>query len=122
MQTARFFPDSLFRHDSCVRRAGRRIALLAAVAAGLGGAAVRAAPLPTGPGEFTLANEGEPIKIYAYKPPTYDRGPLIVVIHGSDRDAENYRNNAITVAERCNAIIVAPLFDPERFPDERYKR
>jgi poly(3-hydroxybutyrate) depolymerase len=59
--------------------------------------------------------------VSTYKPPTYDRGPLIVVVDGSDRNAEPYRN-AISVAERFNAIIVGPLFDPARFPDERYKR
>jgi poly(3-hydroxybutyrate) depolymerase len=78
--------------------------------------------LPFGPSQFTLPNEGEPIQVYCYKPPTYDHGPLIVVVHGSDRNAEPYRNYAISVAERCNAIIVAPLFDAERFTDDRYKR
>jgi pimeloyl-ACP methyl ester carboxylesterase len=115
-------------HASSVRSVGTAgiqdlvTTLFVALAVWLGTPATHATPLPTGPGEFTFPNAGEPIKVYGYKPPTYDHGPLIVVIHGSDRDAENYRNNAITVAERCNAIIVAPLFDPERFTDERYKR
>jgi pimeloyl-ACP methyl ester carboxylesterase len=81
-----------------------------------------AGPIPTGPSQFTLPNAGEPIEVYCYKPPTYDGGPILVVIHGSDRDAENYRNDAITVAERCEMLVVAPLFDPQRFSDERYKR
>jgi len=83
---------------------------------------LQAEPLPKGPGKFVLPNEGMPIDIYYYKPPTYEKGPLIVVIHGSDRDAEPYRNNAISVAERTGAIIVAPQFDRVRFPDETYKR
>lgn len=85
-------------------------------------AALAASPIPKGPGQFTLPNDGTPISVYTYRPPTYDRGPLIVVIHGSDRDAEPYRNNAIATAERCNAIIVAPEFDLKRFPDTLYKR
>lgn len=78
--------------------------------------------ISTGPGHFVLANEGEPIDVYTYKPPTYEKGPILVVIHGSDRDAEDYRNDAISIAERLEVIVVAPLFDRERFSDERYKR
>ncbi len=78
--------------------------------------------ISTGPGHFVLANEGEPIDVFTYKPPTYEKGPILVVIHGSDRDAEDYRNDAISIAERLEVIVVAPLFDRERFSDERYKR
>ena len=45
-----------------------------------------------------------------------------MVVHGSDRNAEDYRNYAISVAERCDVLIAAPLFDRKRFPDELYKR
>jgi poly(3-hydroxybutyrate) depolymerase len=103
-----------------------RLSLISCVAAAIGlfsGACAFAAdPLPKGSSEFILPNNGEPVQVFTYKPPTYEDGPLLVVIHGSDRDAENYRNNAITVAERFNMIVVAPLFDKERFADERYKR
>ncbi|MDD3179289.1 MAG: hypothetical protein PHQ04_02940 [Opitutaceae bacterium] len=97
-------------------------ALLCGLMLAIGASVSPADPLPAGPGRFTLENEGEPIEVFCYKPPTYENGPLVVVVHGSDRNAEDYRNNAITVAERGNAIIVAPLFDRERFTDERYKR
>ncbi|MDB6168404.1 MAG: alpha/beta hydrolase family protein [Verrucomicrobia bacterium] len=103
---------------SWLRNAAGSFLLAAAVAA----SAAEATPLPKGPGQFILPNLGEPVTVFTYKPPTYADGPLIVVIHGSERNAEEYRNSAITVAERCNAIIVAPLFDRERFSDERYKR
>ncbi len=102
------------------RSAWRKFAGAVSLLAAVGFAA--AAPLPKGPGHFTFDHQGIPIEVFTYKPPTYDDGPLIVVIHGSSRDAEPYRNNAISVAERANAIIVAPLFDRERFPDESYKR
>jgi len=81
-----------------------------------------AKPLDQGSGRFTFANLGEPIEVFTYKPPTYAKGPLIVVIHGSDRNAEEYRNYAINIAERFDAIVVAPLFDAQRFTDDRYKR
>lgn len=111
---------------SSILRFKLRRALLPLAALSLGAsvgvaAHVESKGIPVGTGHFTLANEGEPIEVYTYKPPTYDKGPILVVIHGSGRDAEPYRNSAITMGERFGAIIVAPLFDKERFGDDRYK-
>lgn len=83
---------------------------------------LRAEPLPKGPGQVVFSNEGEPITLFTYKPPTYRDGPLLVVFHGVQRNAEDYRNFAITLAERFKAIVVAPLFDRDRFPMARYQR
>ncbi len=85
-------------------------------------AALRAAPLPVGPGKVECENGAEPITLFTYKPPTYKDGPLLVVCHGVARNAEDYRNFAITMAERFGAIVVAPLFDTKRFPSLRYQR
>ena len=84
--------------------------------------ALRAEPLPFGPGQFIAPNAGEPLTVFTYKPPTYRGGPLLVVCHGVGRNAEEYRNFAITLAERFKVIVVAPLFDRERFPSARYQR
>ena len=82
----------------------------------------RADPLPTGPGRVEFPNGTEPITLFTYKPPTYTDGPLLVVCHGVQRNAEDYRNFAITLAERYGVIVVAPLFDTARFPSLRYQR
>lgn len=79
-------------------------------------------PLPTGPATLAFPNDAEPITLYTYKPPTYKDGPLLIVCHGVQRNAEEYRNFAITLAERYGVIVVAPLFDDERFPSSRYQR
>ena len=79
-------------------------------------------PLPAGPGGAELPDAKEPLTLFTYKPPTYRGGPLLVVCHGVQRNAEDYRNFAITLAERFGAIVVAPLFDKERFPMARYQR
>ncbi|MEY4089954.1 MAG: hypothetical protein RJB55_2225 [Verrucomicrobiota bacterium] len=79
-------------------------------------------PLPAGPGRAELPDAKEPLTLFTYKPPTYRGGPLLVVCHGVQRNAEDYRNFAITLAERFGAIVVAPLFDKERFPMARYQR
>ena len=83
---------------------------------------LRADPLPIGPGRIECRATAEPITLFTYKPPTYKDGPLLVVFHGVQRNAEDYRNFAITMAERFHVIVVAPLFDAERFPSLRYQR
>ena len=86
------------------------------------GFSLRADPLPKGPGKVECPNGDEPIVLFTYKPPSYKNGPLLVVFHGVQRNAEDYRNFAITMAERFGAIVVAPLFDASRFPSVRYQR
>ena len=81
-----------------------------------------AEPLPKGPGRVEYPDAAEPITLFTYKPPTYRDGPLFVICHGVGRNAEEYRNFAITLAERFKAIVVAPLFDTARFPSARYQR
>ena len=76
----------------------------------------------SGVGRFEYPSATEPITVFSYKPPTYRDGPLLVVCHGVSRNAEDYRNYAITLAERFGAIVVAPLFDNQRFPSLRYQR
>ena len=84
--------------------------------------ALRADPLPQGPGRVDCPNGAEPLTLFTYKPPTYQGGPLLVVCHGVARNAEEYRNFAITMAERFGMIVVALLFDAARFPSVRYQR
>ena len=83
---------------------------------------LHASPLPVGVGKFECPNGGEAITVFTYKPATYKDGSLLVVCHGVSRNAEDYRNYAITLAERYGMIVVAPLFDKERFPLARYQR
>jgi pimeloyl-ACP methyl ester carboxylesterase len=95
--------------------------LLAALALG-SALSLRADPLATGPGQLECPNGDEPITLFTYKPPNYTDGPLLVVCHGVQRNAEDYRDFAITLAERYGVIVVAPLFDEDRFPSSRYQR
>lgn len=80
-----------------------------------------AAPVPTGKGKVTV-DIGVPLEVFTYKPAGYTDGPLIVVFHGVNRNADEYRDFAITLAERFNAIVAAPFFDAKRFPAEAYQR
>ena len=79
-----------------------------------------AQPLPSGRGSFLFP--GAALQVFTYKPAAYKDGPLLVVFHGVGRDAGSYRDHAIPMAERFQAIVVAPLFDAPRFGRERYQR
>jgi poly(3-hydroxybutyrate) depolymerase len=77
--------------------------------------------IPVGAGRVTV-DVGLPLEVFTYKPPTYRDGPLLVIFHGVNRNAEDYRNFAITMGERFGAVVAAPLFDRERFPTEDYQQ
>jgi poly(3-hydroxybutyrate) depolymerase len=81
-----------------------------------------AGPIPAGRGRIEFPLAGAPFTLFTYKPAGYKDGPLVIVFHGVVRNAENYRDFAIPLAERSGAILVAPLLDPERFPEEWYQR
>ena len=78
-------------------------------------------PLPVGASRFTMAYP-DTIKVFTYKPANYSNGPMLVVFHGAGRNAEEYRNHAIYMAEKFKAIVVAPKFDANRFSGDRYQR
>jgi pimeloyl-ACP methyl ester carboxylesterase len=78
-------------------------------------------PLPRGPAHLTLDIEGMPIEVYTYKPQRYSGGPLLLTLHGLTPDAEGYREYSKPFADRFHLLVVAPLFDRERFPTWRYQ-
>lgn len=83
---------------------------------------LRAAPIPAGISSQEIATTGGTLKVFTYKPSLYKDGPLVLVFHGVNRNAEDYRNFAIAVAERFKVLVAAPLFDKERFPADAYIR
>jgi alpha-beta hydrolase superfamily lysophospholipase len=85
-------------------------------------ATLRAAPMPPGAAVQDIPTTGGLIKVFTYRPSLYKDGPLVLVFHGVNRNAEDYRNFAIAVAERFKVLVAAPLFDRERFPQAAYIR
>ena len=79
-------------------------------------------PIATGRGRMEFPYRGAPLTLFTYKPANYKDGPLLVVFHGIVRNAEEYRNFAIPMADRFGAMVVAPLLDEARFPEEWYQR
>ena len=84
--------------------------------------ALHAAPLPAGASSQGITTTGGVIKVFTYRPSLYTDGPLVLVFHGVGRNAEDYRNFAIAVAERFKVLVAAPLFEKDRFPPEAYIR
>ena len=66
----------------------------------------------------------EPINVETYVPAacTAKPCPLLIAIHGLERNAENARDNWIEAAERHGLLIAAPHFDRERFPTRLFQQ
>ena len=82
----------------------------------------RATAVEPGAGRFTLDARGRQLEVFTYRPALYADGPLIVVLHGMNRNAADYRDNARPLAERFGALVAAPHFDLQQFPPEAYQR
>jgi poly(3-hydroxybutyrate) depolymerase len=79
------------------------------------------APLPAGSGQVEVEVAGLNLDVFSYKPPEYKDGPLIVVFHGMLRNADTYRDHGRALGDRFGALVVAPRFDLQRFPNEAYQ-
>jgi poly(3-hydroxybutyrate) depolymerase len=83
---------------------------------------VAAEPIPQGKSRLTVSAGEAAVELFAYKPKGASGGPLIMVFHGVKRNAEEYRDHAVAMADRHNAILAAPRFDEERFPTAKYQQ
>lgn len=85
------------------------------------GRADLAGSLPEGKARNEAVVDGVRLTFHSYKPAAGAGGPLIVAFHGSDRQTELVRDFLVPLADRQNALVVAPLLDEERFPRWRYQ-
>ena len=83
----------------------------------------QAAAAPIGPGNqrYRVDLRGQPIEVFTFRPACPIQG-ILLVFHGLHRGVENYRDAARPLATQLCMIVVAPLFDEERFPGWRYQR
>lgn len=91
--------------------------LLAAGCAGAPGAT----GLPVGSSVVKLDFDGLELEVFTYKPASYRGERMLFVMHGTLRNADEYRDDARAMAERFGALVVAPRFDRERFPSRKYQ-
>ena len=77
--------------------------------------------LPTGKSTLDVLFGEVPLKLYIYKPTHFSDGPMIMVLHGVLRNAEEYRDHSVAMGDRFGALIVSPLFDEPSFPKPMYQ-
>lgn len=68
--------------------------------------------------EFSFATRnGQIIKVFFYRASNFDpvEGEIVFALHGSSRTARGYIRKFSALAERNDALILAPKFDKERF-------
>jgi hypothetical protein len=65
--------------------------------------------------------DGTALDVYTYRPAGEINGVLLT-FHGSARNAEGIRDNAIQLANKLGYYVVAPKFDEARFSSDLYQR
>ena len=75
---------------------------------------------PEGKGEVSVGEGDRAIQVFTYKPKGFAKGPIFFVFHGAKRNAEDYRDWTIALAEKHHAMVAAPFFDQERFLGHLY--
>jgi hypothetical protein len=61
------------------------------------------------------------LDVFTYRPSNCQISALLLVFHGLHRNAPGYRDDVRPVADAMCMLVVAPLFDAERFPGWRYQ-
>lgn len=72
-----------------------------------------------GPGRFVFDGwAGPPITVWTYAPESGSLAdlPVVVVMHGVNRDGDRYRDEWIKAAREHDLIILAPSFSSDDFP------
>lgn len=78
--------------------------------------------IDVGKSKVVLTINETSLDVFVYKPKDFGGDRMIIVFHGTLRNAEDYRDHSVEMGDRFGALIVAPRFDSERFPTWRYQR
>ncbi len=77
---------------------------------------------PVGRSARTLRLGDVDLEVFVYRPAQWRATRMLLVMHGVLRNAFEYRDHAVAMADRFDALIVAPKFDSERFPSRKFQR
>jgi hypothetical protein len=97
-------------------------ALVLALLAGSAAASAKEGPAADpGRGSFLFedpkAATGKTLRVFYYRPKGFGpETPILFIMHGVKRNAEEYRDNWVELAERHGLLILAPEFSDENFP------
>lgn len=84
--------------------------------------AVSVEPLPVGSARIEVDLDGTKLEVFTHKPLGWNGERMLFVFHGVLRNADEYRDHAVVLAERFSMLVIAPRFDEERFPSRKYQR
>lgn len=92
--------------------------LLRCLAAAFAFAAAASGASAQSVGTFEFSDwSGPPLSIHFVEPAGLDASaPIVIVMHGVRRNADEYRDNWINLAQEHGLAIYAPEFDVDRFP------
>jgi poly(3-hydroxybutyrate) depolymerase len=79
---------------------------------------------PVGPGKVPWESGSKKLDLFVHRPKSFDpkTGRILFVFHGINRNAEEYRDWAIPLAEATGGLLVVPHFDKEAFPTTAYQQ
>ena len=67
--------------------------------------------------------EGKSVKVFYHIPNgEISSMPVLFVMHGMDRNGDEYRDQWVEQADKYGFIVLVPTFSSEQFPDEFYQR
>ncbi len=79
----------------------------------------QAAQLAPGAGRFEVSHDGRTIPVWYFLPENVRAdAPVLIVMHGVNRDADRYRDEWTPHAKKYGFILVAPEFSKEAFPGD----
>lgn len=85
--------------------------------------ATSSAALENGPGQYVFQDSetGKAITVWYLKPASFSKAsPVVMVLHGVNRNAKSYRDSWEAYAEDYGFMILAPEFSEELFPGNAY--
>lgn len=77
--------------------------------------------IPAGKADFVFVDErgnaDKPMHVWTYRPAAFTTdSPIVMVMHGKLRNAEDYREPWIPIAEKHHCLVVAPEFSEQYYP------
>ena len=73
--------------------------------------------IPEGRGSFTLNVQGSDMTLFSYRSPRSSPDtPIVFVLTGTNRNAQEYRNYWVEQAKENNLTVVVPLFSQSDYP------
>jgi hypothetical protein len=95
--------------------------LVAASAALLLWAGAAAAQIGSGSRHYDTSFDGVTFRVFTYRP-SCSRPNILFAFHGTNRNADVYRDNAKRIADQQCLVVIAPRFEQIRFTNAEYQR